>query len=79
MLPKIQMARDSYQSATKKLFIVAEGFEKRSIYWISKEENHTCFEKAIICKYSPSKKSHFEEMFNEVKKTYYIRTPNFGI
>ncbi len=68
MLPKIQMARDSYQSATKKLFIVAEGFEKRSIYWISKEENHTCFEKAIICKYSPSKKSHFEEMFNEVKK-----------
>lgn len=68
MLPIIRVAQDSYISDAKKLFIVAEGFEKRSGYWISKKENHTCFEKTIICKYSPSKKSRFNELFEEVKK-----------
>lgn len=68
MLPKIQIAQDSYDFVTNRLFIAAEGFEKRSIYWISKKENNTRFERAIICKYSPSKKSRFDEMLKEVKK-----------
>lgn len=68
MLPQIQTAPNSYTSKTKKLFIAAEGFEKRSLYWIEKENNITHFEKALICRYSPSKKSHFDEMLKAVKK-----------
>ena len=66
MLPRVQSAHASYNSLEKKVFIVAEGFEKRSVHWIAKKENHTSFEKAIICKYVPSKKSRFAEMFAEV-------------
>lgn len=68
MLPKVQNAPNSYTSNTKKLFVVAEGFEKRSLYWIGKEDNYTRFEKAFIFRYSPSKKSRFDEMLTEVKK-----------
>lgn len=68
MLPHEKTALESYNSNTRKLFIVAEGFEKRSLYWISQEGNSTNFEKALICRYSPSKKSRFEEMLKEVEK-----------
>lgn len=68
MLPQIQKAPDTYADSTKKLFIVAEGFEKRALHWIAKKENNTHFEKAIICRYSPSKVSRFEEMVASVKK-----------
>lgn len=68
MLPHIQIAPDSYISNTKKLFIVAEGFEKRSLHWIGKQDNNTQFENAFICRYRPSKKSHFDEMLKEVKR-----------
>lgn len=67
MIPDIKAAPKSYDSKTRKLFIVAEGFEKRSLYWISKKENNSVFSKAIICKYSPSRKSRFDEMFEEVQ------------
>ena len=67
MIPEVQVAKNSYDSKTKKLFIASEGFEKRSVYWISKKENKTIFEKAIICRYSPSKNSRFEEMYAIVK------------
>lgn len=67
LLPEIQLAPFSYNSATKKMFVVAEGFEKRSLYWISKNENKTFFSQSIICKYSPSKKSLFDEMYEIVK------------
>lgn len=68
MLPKIKMASKSYNSASRKMFIAAEGFEQRSLYWISNEENKTVFERSIICKYDPGKKSRFQEMYSWVKK-----------
>lgn len=68
MLPHIQEAPNSYISDTKKLFIVAEGFEKRSLYWIGKQDNNTHFEKTLVCRYEPSKKSRFSEMLKAVKK-----------
>lgn len=67
MLPLVRTAKVSYTSNAKKLFIAAEGFEKRSLYWIGKKNNNTCFEKALICRYIPSKKSRFNEMLKEVK------------
>ncbi|MBD5104181.1 MAG: hypothetical protein HDT47_04865 [Ruminococcaceae bacterium] len=68
MLPTVQTAPNSYTNNAKKLFIVAEGFEKRSLYWIGKEGNITRFEKSLICRYNPSKQSLFDEMLKEVKK-----------
>lgn len=68
MLPKVETAKESYDSCSKKLFIVAEGFEKRSLYWISNSNNKTVFTNSIICRYSPSKKSRFEEMLGVVKE-----------
>ncbi|MBR3909026.1 MAG: hypothetical protein IKJ50_04825 [Clostridia bacterium] len=67
LIPEVQIAQNSYDTETKKMFIVSEGFEKRSLYWISKKENKTIFEKAIICRYLPSKKSRFNEMYKLVK------------
>jgi len=49
------------------LFIAAEGFEKRSYYWISKCNTSNIFTNAIICKYNPKKTSHFEEIFTEIR------------
>lgn len=68
MLPIIKLASPSFESSTKKLLIIAEGFEKRSLKWISNRNNKTMFYKAIICKYSPSKKSRFDEMIQIVKQ-----------
>lgn len=67
MIPEIKIAPLSFDSKTKKMLIIAEGFEKRSLYWISRKGNKTVFEEAIICKYSPSKKSRFDEMYDAVK------------
>lgn len=68
MLPRIEIAKESFDSCSNKLFIVAEGFEKRSLYWISKPNNKTCFTNSIICRYSPSKVSRFDEMLGFVKE-----------
>ena len=67
ILPKIMLDEKKYNDKTKKLFVVAEGFEKRSIHWISNLDNSTAFDNAIICRYSPSKKSRFEEMIRLVR------------
>ena len=68
LLPEIQHAPFTLDPSTKKMLIVAEGFEKRSLYWISKKENKTVFDRSIICKYSPSKQSRFDEMLKVVKE-----------
>ena len=68
MLPIIKSASPSFESSTKKLLIIAEGFEKRSLKWISNRNNKTMFYEAIICKYSPSKKSRFDEMIQIVNQ-----------
>lgn len=74
MLPKINNAPIAYNSPEKKLFIVSEGFEKRSLYWISEEGNNTVFEETIICRYSPSKISRFDEML-AMAKTHTTNEP----
>lgn len=68
MLPKMQLALPSYDSSSKKMFIVAEGFERRSLHWISNADNKTMFKKSLICKYTPTKKSLFDEMYDVVRR-----------
>lgn len=52
----------------KRLFIVAEGFETRSLSWIASQPEEILFKNAIICKYAPSKKSRFNEINQAVTK-----------
>lgn len=49
------------------LFIAAEGFEKRSYYWISNNISTKLFTNAIICKYKPTKRAHFDIINSEVR------------
>ena len=49
-----------------RLLIISEGFEARSLKWIAMQPKDKIFSHAIICKYSPSKKDRFEEMYKAV-------------
>ena len=68
-LPSIQKADVlSNESWSKRLFIVSEGFETRSLSWIASQPEEILFRNAIICKYAPSKKGRFDEIIQEVIK-----------
>lgn len=68
-LPSIQKADLlSNESWDRRLFIASEGFEARSLSWIASQPEEVLFRNAIICKYTPSKKSRFNEISQEVKK-----------
>ena len=64
-LPELQHIQ-SLSTEKKRVLIIAEGFETRSLSWIKSQPNMKVFEHTIICKYSPSKKNRFEEMIQEV-------------
>ena len=49
-----------------RLLIIAEGFEERSLSWISSQPKEVLFDKAIICRYAPTKRTRFDEMNNAV-------------
>lgn len=68
LLPEITKTSSKLSYDNKRLFIVAEGFEKRSLNWVSATDDELIFNSSIICRYVPSKKSRFEEMYCEVKK-----------
>lgn len=74
MLPDVNLASYTYSDDIKRLFIVAEGFEPRSYFWIGHEQNSTKFEDVIVVKYNPGKKSRFVEMMDCVKK-HALNTP----
>lgn len=60
------------KTGIKRLFIVAEGFEPRSIYWTQQLPEQILFSDSVICKYAPEKLSRFEELYNLIA----IRTKN---
>lgn len=63
LLPSIQKADSlSIEARDKRLLIISEGFEKRSMSWIESQNEKKLFHNAIICKYDPSTKQRFEEM-----------------
>lgn len=64
-LPKLQHVQ-SLSTEKKRVLIIAEGFETRSLSWIKSQPNRKLFEQAVICKYSLSKKNRFEDMIQAV-------------
>ena len=66
MLPNIKSSSEVAFSGAKRLLIIAEGFETRSLAWIGKQKHEKIFDSSIVFKYHPEKKSRFEEMSTEV-------------
>ena len=67
IFPSIQKA-DSLSSVSnkKRLLVISEGFESRSLSWIRSQPSQKLFNNSIICKYEPFEKQRFEEMNNAV-------------
>ena len=74
MLPEVKNAQTTDTLKKRRLLIIAEGFEKRSLSWIGDEKNQTTFEDSIICKYEPARRSRFEEMVVAVN-THCVNEP----
>ena len=55
-------------NSNKKLLILAEGFEARSLSWINDKENKLIFDKSIICKYQYHTKTRFDEVYIATKQ-----------
>jgi hypothetical protein len=68
-LPKIiKYDHRSSNFAEDGIVILSEGFEDRSLHWISTLPPDIKFKKAIICKYDPEKKSRLHELLPFVKQ-----------
>ncbi|MBQ3011663.1 MAG: hypothetical protein IJA20_05135 [Methanocorpusculum sp.] len=81
MLPNIVDAEDIYDSQKKNIcFILSEGFEDRAMSWIRRQPiSQDLFSEVLICKYSPSKRSRYEEVYSEVaRRTKNIHTLIFN-
>ncbi|MFA7076536.1 MAG: hypothetical protein WC152_07735 [Candidatus Izemoplasmatales bacterium] len=67
-LPTIEEAgRIDENDTSKRLLIISEGFELRSLSWItSQPKSNNLFNDTWVCKYEPSKISRYEEMIKEV-------------
>jgi len=68
MLPHVNEKDIFKSSARRKILILAEGFEERSLSWIDNEKNTLIFDEAIICKYFNHKKTRFDDLKIAVKK-----------
>jgi hypothetical protein len=55
-------------NSTKKLLILAEGFEKRSLSWISHKDNKELFNRVLICKYLFHAKTKYNEVLLATKQ-----------
>lgn len=67
MLPAVK-EYEEMSSLERKLLIVAEGFETRSLSWLKALDDDVMFENVIICQYEPSKQSRYDEVLQAVKK-----------
>lgn len=66
-LPELRHAQ-SLSTDKKRILLIAEGFEPRSLSWIKRQPTETLFQHAVICKYFPSTRNRFDEMVQEVTK-----------
>jgi hypothetical protein len=64
MLPQMISSNTFISNSSKNILILAEGFEARSLSWISDKENKIVFNKIFICKY----RFHTENKFNDILK-----------
>ncbi|EHL66933.1 hypothetical protein [Cloacibacillus evryensis] len=56
----------SFDRAKKRLLIISEGFEERSLSFISQKFNFS-FDKIIICRYEPQKESKYNELIKVIE------------
>ena len=66
-LPKVEEINENYHG-NKKLLILAEGFEGRSISFV--KSNNSYFDSIIICRYYPPKESKYDELKSIVSSKY---------
>ena len=66
-LPELQYAQP-LALERKRILVIAEGFEPRSLTWIKHQPDERMFEHAVICRYAPAKRDRFDEMKQEVTK-----------
>jgi len=66
-LPKIEDLNNDY-TGNKKLLILAEGFEERSLSFIT--SSNTEFTNIVICKYFPEKKSKYNNLRSIISQFY---------
>ena len=75
ILPVIENIQNDY-NGNKKLLILSEGFEERSLSFIS--TNHTSFDSIILCKYFPEKSTKYIEL-NAIISKYYSSSKIYEI
>ena len=68
MLPQMIQSNTFISTANKKLLILAEGFEARSLSWINNEENKLIFNRALLCRYSSHEKNRLEDVLDATKR-----------
>lgn len=66
-LPKLLYVQP-LATGRKRILVIAEGFEPRSLSWINSQSNAKLYSHAIVCKYYPSERDRFDEMMQEVIK-----------
>jgi hypothetical protein len=66
-LPTIEPLHNKSFSNKKRILILAEGFENRSLSFISHTSNIK-YERIIICKYRPQKPSRYNELILQIRK-----------
>jgi hypothetical protein len=68
MLPQMISSNTFISNSGKKLLVLAEGFEARSLSWINDKENKIMFNKTFICKYRFHTENRFDEILNATKR-----------
>ncbi len=61
-LKEIDSLNAFYQKNVKRLFVCSEGFEERSLSFVQNLKETKVFDVAIVCTYSPTKKSRMDEL-----------------
>jgi len=67
MLPQMISSNIFTSYSNKKILILAEGFEARSLSWINDKENKIIFDNVFICKYRFHTETRFNEVLNATK------------
>jgi hypothetical protein len=68
MLPQMILNNTFTSNSNKKLLILAEGFEARSLNWINNEDNMLIFDRAFVCEYSFHTKTRVDEVLRATKR-----------
>jgi DNA-directed RNA polymerase subunit F len=70
LFPNVEPVKfTSFTEKKERLLILSDGFEERSLYFLSNNHND-CFNKIIVCVYDNREKTRFDELLYIIKKRY---------